>query len=291
MTVIATADANLDDAKTADTMNGLAKSASGKLIALTPPGKIPGFGEVADAALGEVFSTDAVENALKEQTTAQMDAFGPLKRLSVAAQVNAGQLPVAALDTIDANGGLNVNFVDGPHGDNDVVMVDGKRREWDLDHDGTPETNITERQLYDATLGPAEGANDGMRELYNKVYDGRNPPDIDDLDLPDGLDNDNASTFEKVWDWPFDAPGEGTISNGDHVGDLPPVARYVLHPNGGLNVNFIDGPNGDNDVVRTGSAGTTGKKLVFDLNRNGKIDPGERTITERELYDATLGPE
>ncbi len=217
MTVIATADANLDDAKTADTMNGLAKSASGKLIALTPPGKIPGFGEVADAALGEVFSTDAVENALKEQTTAQMDAFGPLKRLSVAAQVNAGQLPVAALDTIDANGGLNVNFVDGPHGDNDVVMVDGKPLEWDLDHDGTPETNITERQLYDATLGPAEGANDGMRELYNKVYDGRNPPDIDDLDLPDGLDNDNPSTFEKVWDWPFDAPGEGTISNGDHV--------------------------------------------------------------------------
>ena len=79
------------------------------------------------------------------------------------------------------------------------------------------ETNITERQLYDATLGPAEGANDGMRELYNKVYDGRNPPDIDDLDLPDGLDNDNPSTFEKVWDWPFDAPGEGTISNGDQV--------------------------------------------------------------------------
>jgi hypothetical protein len=34
-----------------------------------------------------------------------------------------------------------------------------------------------------------------------------------------------------------------------------------------------------------------GKKLVWDLNRNGKIDASERTITERELYDATLGAE
>jgi len=74
-------------------------------------------------------------------------------------------------------------------------------------------------------------------------------------------------------------------------GTLPPVARRVLDLDGTLNVNFIDGPDGDNDVVRSKDGGTRGKKLVWDLNRNGKIDRDERTITERELYDATLGPE
>lgn len=224
MGVLATADADLDSAKTADTMNGLGKSASTKLLALTPAGKLPGFGTIADQALGQVFSTDAVEHALEHQTTAQMDAFGPLKRLAVAAQVNAGQLPVVALNTVDLDGTLNVNFIDGPLGDNDIVMVDpdgdGVRDtplEWDLDHDGTPERNITERELYDATLGHAEAANQGMTRLQKIVYDGTHPPDIDDLKLPDGLDNDNPSTFEKVWDWPFDAPGEGTISDGSHV--------------------------------------------------------------------------
>ena len=106
-------------------------------------------------------------------------------------------------------------------------------------------------------------------------------------------DDDNPAFSKEVSDQ-MDAQGAGRVAKIERMirsGDLPPVARYVLHPNGGLNVNFIDGPNGDNDIVRTGSAGTTGKKLVFDLNRNGKIDPGERTITERELYDATLGPE
>jgi hypothetical protein len=213
MGVLATADADLDSAKMSDTMNGFAKSAAGKLIGPTPPGKLPGFGEVADKALGQVFSTDAVQHALESQTPDQMDAFGPLKRLSVAGQVNAGQLPVAAMDTVDIDGGLNVNFINGPHGDNDVVPG----LSWDLDGDGKLEHNITERQLYDATLGPGEAADDGMRRLYSKVYDGRHPPDIDDLDLPSGLDNDNPSTFEKVWDWPFDAPGEGTISDGSQV--------------------------------------------------------------------------
>jgi hypothetical protein len=70
-------------------------------------------------------------------------------------------------------------------------------------------------------------------------------------------------------------------------GKLPPIARNVRNLNGTLNVDFIDGPNGDNDVVRT--RGSRGKKLVWDLDQNGKIDESERTITERELYDATLG--
>jgi hypothetical protein len=72
-------------------------------------------------------------------------------------------------------------------------------------------------------------------------------------------------------------------------GKLPPVALRVLHPDGTLNVNFIDGPNNDRDIVRSSDDGTTGKKLVWDLNQDGKIEASERTITERDLYDATLG--
>ena len=72
-------------------------------------------------------------------------------------------------------------------------------------------------------------------------------------------------------------------------GKLPPVALHVLHPDGTLNVNFIDGPNNDGDIVHSGADGTSGKKLVWDLNQDGKISKAERTITERDLYDATLG--
>jgi hypothetical protein len=74
-----------------------------------------------------------------------------------------------------------------------------------------------------------------------------------------------------------------------HSGKLPPVALRVLHSDGTLNVNFIDGPSYDRDVVHTGPDGTSGKKLVWDLNHDGKISKSERTITERDLYDATLG--
>ena len=74
-------------------------------------------------------------------------------------------------------------------------------------------------------------------------------------------------------------------------GKLPPVALRVLHPDGTLNVNFIDGPDNDRDVVRSSSDGTSGKKLVWDLDQDGKIEQAERTITERDLYDATLGLE
>jgi hypothetical protein len=72
-------------------------------------------------------------------------------------------------------------------------------------------------------------------------------------------------------------------------GKLPPVALRVLHADGTLNVNFIDGPNNDRDVVRSSSDGTSGKKLAWDLDQDGKISADERTITERDLYDATLG--
>ena len=71
-------------------------------------------------------------------------------------------------------------------------------------------------------------------------------------------------------------------------GALPPQALLVIRPNGTANANFIDGPNFDHDVVRTSDGGTAGKKLVWDLNQDGKIERAERTITERDLYQATL---
>jgi hypothetical protein len=75
------------------------------------------------------------------------------------------------------------------------------------------------------------------------------------------------------------------------AGKLPPVALRLVNLNGTTNVNFIDGPNNDRDIVRSSPDGTSGKKLVFDLNQDGKIEKAERNITERDLYDATLGLE
>src|SRR5262245_56361534 len=70
-------------------------------------------------------------------------------------------------------------------------------------------------------------------------------------------------------------------------GRLPPVALDMVRTDGSINISFIDGPNGDADIVRT--HGATGPKLAWDLDGDGKISKAERTITERELYDATLG--
>jgi hypothetical protein len=70
-------------------------------------------------------------------------------------------------------------------------------------------------------------------------------------------------------------------------GKLPPIAKNLIAADGSMNLDFIDGPEYANDIVRTGPDGTTGKKLQWDLNQNGKIDRSERTITEQELYAAT----
>ena len=96
-------------------------------------------------------------------------------------------------------------------------MRDGEPLKWDLDRDGDLETNITERELYDAGLKYSQSTSEGISSLQHVHYDGTHAPDIDDLDLPEGLDNDNPNTFEKLQAWPFDAEGEGTISDGDHV--------------------------------------------------------------------------
>jgi uncharacterized protein YukE len=234
MGVLATADAHLDAANTQDTMNGFAKSASGKLLGFTPLNKVPGFDLVSGKALDQIFSTDAVKTALDHQNAAQISAYEGVRRLSVEAQVSLGQLPPQARETINPNGTINVNFVDGPNNDQDVIRIDtngdgepDRNLVWDLDHDGkisAREQAITERDLYDASLGVSEAASQSITNLHHIHYDATHPPDIDDLELPAGYHNDNPNAVEKILSWPFDAPGEGTIAHDGHVvahqGDL-----------------------------------------------------------------------
>ena len=75
------------------------------------------------------------------------------------------------------------------------------------------------------------------------------------------------------------------------AGRLPPVALELFRPNGTVNVSFIDGPGGYEDVVRTENSGRSGPKLKWDLDQDGKISADEREITEQELYEATVGLE
>jgi hypothetical protein len=256
MSVLATAEAELDDAESKDTMNQLAATASGKLISLTPPGRVPILGDIANHALGEIFSTDAVEHALEERVGAQVDAYQHVKQLSIATQVELGKLPPQAADMLQPDGTIDISIVDGPNGDEDVLRVDtdgdgetDRNLAWDLDGDGeisADEREITERELYDAGLGNAEAAADAIGNLHDVQYDAANPPDIDDLPLPDGLDNDNPSTFERVWAWPFDAEGEGTISSGSEVAasqdDLhwdPSERVYRLEVDGGEDLHYV----------------------------------------------------
>ena len=72
-------------------------------------------------------------------------------------------------------------------------------------------------------------------------------------------------------------------------GALPPIARVLISPDGAMDMDFIDGPEFANDVVRSSADGKTGPKLQWDLDQNGRIDREERTITEQELYAATAG--
>ncbi len=72
------------------------------------------------------------------------------------------------------------------------------------------------------------------------------------------------------------------------AGRLPPVALELFRPDDSVYISFVDGPNGDQDVVRTGPGGESGSKLKWDLDGDRTIWADEREITERELYDATL---
>jgi hypothetical protein len=85
----------------------------------------------------------------------------------------------------------------------------------------------------------------------------------------------------------YQANRQAAIKKAVKDGRLPPVTLDMLMPDGEINISFIDGPKGDKDVVHT--HGTSGPPLKWDLDGDGKISAAERTITERELYDATLG--
>jgi hypothetical protein len=69
-------------------------------------------------------------------------------------------------------------------------------------------------------------------------------------------------------------------------GELPPIALRIYPATGYVNANFVDGPNYGNDIVRT--RGERGPKLAWDLDRDGRIEQSERTITERALYEASF---
>ena len=225
--VMALGDAELDDAKAKDAANQMAQTASSKIAALTPLKRVPGLTDIADVAFKDLFPTDAVKS-MEDQQLRQTDQLQSVKRLSIAMQVEVGDLPREAMSTINLDGSVNVDFVSGPNGDDDVIMVDtdgdnrpDKPLEWDFNEDGDTndegERRITERQLYDAGLGQGEAAMDGSINLREERFNANHEPDIDDLPLPDGYDQNDPSTFERVWEWPFDAEGEFTNGDGEVV--------------------------------------------------------------------------
>jgi uncharacterized protein YukE len=181
MGVLATAEANLDTAEQEKALNGFAKTATGKLAGFTPVGKNP-IGEIViNQALDDIFSTDQVEKALEEQSVSQLQAHEAAKRLTIAAQVEMGHLPEESLKQINPNGTLNVDFIESPaNDDNDVIMreVDGKKvpLEWDLGRDGDLETNITERELYDAGLKYSQATSEGISSLSTSTTTARTHP-------------------------------------------------------------------------------------------------------------------
>jgi hypothetical protein len=69
-------------------------------------------------------------------------------------------------------------------------------------------------------------------------------------------------------------------------GLLPPETLKMLAPDGLIEIDIQPGPKGDEDVVLDEH---TGHPIQWDLDSSGTITRDERRITERELYDATLG--
>jgi hypothetical protein len=100
----------------------------------------------------------------------------------------------------------------------------------------------------------------------------------------------NAEKANKVVD-EEQAARRAKVERAVEAGRLPPVALELFRPDNTVNISFVDGPNGDEDVVREGSGGESGPKLRWDLDGDGEISADEREITERELYDATLALE
>jgi len=80
---------------------------------------------------------------------------------------------------------------------------------------------------------------------------------------------------------------------------LPRVALEMFPVHGQHGADIVPRPGGDGDerdVIRMGEDRETGRALSFDFDRDGRIEPEERNITERQLWSAALaggrpGPE
>jgi hypothetical protein len=190
-----------------------------------------------------------------EAGAAAMEAHQVDRRSAVEAAVERGALPPVVMQMFRADNSIDISIIDGPNRYDDVIRTrdygrGGPKLAWDLDQDGTisaDEREITEQELYDATLGLESPKSAAARVADRRAH-------IDKL----------------VRD-----------------GNLPPVARKLISADGAMDLDFIAGPKYAGDVVRTSADGSSGRKLVWDLNRNGRIDRSERTITEQELYAAT----
>ena len=84
-----------------------------------------------------------------------------MERLKIVkAQVRRRELPPITLRLFNLDGTADLALIDGPKGDKDVIRTrangtSGPKLKWDLDQDGeisADEREITERELYDATL-------------------------------------------------------------------------------------------------------------------------------------------
>jgi hypothetical protein len=72
---------------------------------------------------------------------------------------------------------------------------------------------------------------------------------------------------------------------------LPPVALEMFPADGEDDGDIIPRPEGDGDqkdVIHAGGDGTSGRKLAWDLDDDGRISRGEREVTEAELWAAAI---
>jgi hypothetical protein len=158
MSVLATADANLDGAKQDEFMTKLGEKAAGKLVDLAPGGRV--IHEVANVALGEIFSSDHVENAYQDNSQAQTDAMTAMRRLTLASQVEHGRLPELVLDHVGSDGLMDLDT--GTTGVDDVLR-------------------------------------DAMNSVAQSKNLADDPPDVSSLPLPDGLRHEDENIAEQIW--------------------------------------------------------------------------------------------
>ena len=202
MSVLATADANLDGAKQDEFMTKLGEKAAGKLVDLAPGGRV--IHEVANVALGEIFSSDHVENAYQDNSQAQTDAQTAMRRLTLASQVEHGRLPELALDHVGSDGLMDLDR--GTTGVDDVLRdANGDPLQWDLngnDKIDPEEREITEQELYAAGTPSSQVAADAMNSVAQSKNLGDDAPDVSSLPLPDGMRHEDENIAEQIW--PFD---------------------------------------------------------------------------------------